>query len=130
MIDPTTPACDRVLILDGDLEALESLGPALVSEGVSVVQGATTRAEAERLLAQGFRPSAVVLDPLADAEHDLAFAHRLKADPALGRIPVIAVSGDRDALRRSRGLVERELLKPTRPAEVVAALREVCRRGP
>lgn len=117
-------SCERVLILDGDLEAVESLGPTLVSEGVSVVHGATTRAEAEGLLAQGFRPSAVVLDPLAEPERG-EFARRLKADPALFGVPVIAVSGDRDALRQLGSVAERSLLKPARPLEVVAALRDV-----
>lgn len=118
--------CERVLILDGDLDALEALGPMLVSEGVSVVHGATTRAEAEGLLALGFRPSAVVVDPMADADHGREFARRLKADPAYHRVPVIALSGDHVALQQIGGVVERSLLKPVRPVDVLAALREVC----
>jgi len=129
MIDSITDgplSCERVLIVDDDLEVLESLGELLVSEGVWVVHGARSLAEAEGLLAQGFRPSAVVLDLLLDGDHGEDFAHRLKADPAYRGVPVIALSGDHVALEQVGSVVERSLLKPADPAELMTALREVC----
>ncbi len=128
MIDPVAapPPCERVLIVDDDLEVLESLGEMLVAEGVWVVHGATSLAEAEGLLARGFRPSAVVLDLLLDGDHGQVFAQRLKADPTYSRVPVIALSGDHVALEQVGGVVERSLLKPADPADLVTALREVC----
>ncbi len=129
MIDPITAVplpCERVLIVDDDPAVLESLGETLVAEGVWVVHGATSPAEAEGLLARGFRPSAVVLDPWLDADHGQGFAHRLKTDPTYRSVPVIALSGDHVALQQVGGVVERSLLKPADPAELVNALREVC----
>ncbi len=125
-IAATPLPCERVLIVDDDLEVLESLGETLVTEGVWVVHGATSLAEAEGLLAQGFRPSAVVLDLLLGRDHGQDFAHRLKADPTYSRVPVIALSGDHVALEQVGDVVERSLLKPADPAELVNALREVC----
>jgi CheY-like chemotaxis protein len=129
MLDPVAPCplpCERVLIVDPDLDALESLGDILSLEGVSVVHGATSVEEAEGLLARGFRPSAVVLDLRLHGQRGTHFARRLKADPATCRVPVIAVSADSGAIREARDLVERTFLKPASPAEVLTALREVC----
>jgi len=131
MIDPVTPSpipCERLLIVEDDLDSLHSMGDMLASEGVSVIHGATTVAEAEGLLAQGFHPSAVVLDLVLGADRGETFAHRLKADPTTSGVPVIALSGDHLALRQVGGTVERSLLKPARCADLVAALREVCER--
>jgi DNA-binding response OmpR family regulator len=132
MIDPVSPAapspmpCERLLIVEDDLDALESLGDMLAAEGVSVIHGATTVAEAEGLLARGFRPSAVVLDLLLGGDRGETFAHRLKADPAYSAVPVIALSGDHVALRQVGGVVERSFLKPARRVDLLSALREVC----
>jgi CheY-like chemotaxis protein len=129
MFDPVISSslpCERVLIVDDDRDALEVLGDVLVSEGVEVVQGATSVAEAEGILAQGFRPSAVVLDLILGGDHGGAFAHRLKADPAYCDVPVIALSGDQVALSQVGGVVERSFLKPARPEDLLGALREVC----
>ncbi len=130
MIDPVTPSpspCERVLIVDDDQDARALLGDVLCAEGVEVVHGAASVAEAEGILSRGFRPSAVILDLLLGAEHGGTFAQRLKADPALHRVPVIALSGDPLALDEVGPVVERSLLKPARPEELLLALREVCR---
>jgi len=116
-----------VLILEDDLDTLESLGDLLVMEGVSAVQGAKTTAEAQRILASGFRPSAVVLDLNLDGDRGEWFAGELRADPVYSAVPIIAVSGDYIALRRIEGLIEGGFLKPVDPVKLLKALREVCR---
>ncbi len=129
MIDPAhvnSSPCERLLIVEDDPDALELLGDMLASEGVSVIHGATTLAEAEGLLARGFRPSAVVLDLLLGRDHGGTFAQRLKADPSYSKVPVIALSGDHVALRQVGGVVERSFLKPARTVDLLTALREVC----
>lgn len=129
MIDPvavSSSPCERLLIVEDDPDALELLGDMLASEGVSVIHGATTLAEAEGLLARGFRPSAVVLDLVLGSDHGGTFAQRLKADPSYSKVPVIALSGDHVALRQVGGVVERSFLKPARSLDLLAALREVC----
>ncbi len=118
--------CERVLLVEDDVDVLEALGEILVLEGVSVVHGATTLKEAEEALARGFRPSAVILDLLIGREKGAVFAHRLKADPATRAVPVIALSGDQRALQQLGGVVERTFLKPANPSDLLVALREVC----
>jgi DNA-binding response OmpR family regulator len=115
-----------VLILDDDHDTLMSLGEVLAIEGVSVVQGAETIAEAERILADGFLPSAVVLDLRLRSETGEDFARRLRGDPVYSAVPIIALSGDPTAVRSIGNAVDRALLKPAGPEELLTALREVC----
>lgn len=117
-----------MLIIDDDLDTLGSLGDLLVLEGVSVVQGARTIEEAQRILESGFRPSAILLDLMLDGAlcRGEWFAGQLRADPAYSAVPIIVLSGDHRALSRIVGLVDRGFLKPTDPVALLTALREVC----
>jgi DNA-binding response OmpR family regulator len=119
-----------VLILEDDLDTLRSLGEIFAMEGVSVVQGAETIAEAERILADGFLPSAVVLDLRLRGDAGEDFAKRLQGDPLYSAVPIIALSGDPSAVRSISSTVTLAFLKPASPEQLLAALREVCgRRG-
>ncbi len=119
-----------MLIIDDDLDTLGSLGDLLALEGVSVVQGARTIEEAQRILESGFQPSAILLDLLLDGDlyRGEWFAGQLRADPVYSSVPIIALSGDHPALNRIADLVDREFLKPVDPVALLAALREVCDR--
>jgi CheY-like chemotaxis protein len=116
-----------VLLVDDDLDTLETLEEVLSFEGVADVRCARTLGEADRVLASGFIPSAVVLDLALAGERGELLLGRLGADPVLARVPVVAVSGDHRALANLRPAVARTLLKPARPSDLVEALQEVCR---
>ncbi|HYD42223.1 MAG TPA: response regulator [Anaeromyxobacter sp.] len=121
------PPCASVLLVDDDVDTLETLEEVLTFEGIADVRPARTLGEADQLLATGFVPSAVVLDLALAGERGEVLLARLRADPVLARVPVIAVSGDHRALASIGPSVARTLLKPARPSDLVEALREVCR---
>jgi DNA-binding response OmpR family regulator len=121
--------CQRVLIVEDDIDASDTLRDLLVLSGVPVVQAARSTADAERLLERGFRPSLVILDLRLDGESGESFARRLRSDPTHGGMRIIALSGDHVALGRVRGLVDRTFLKPASPVALMNALRELCGNG-
>ncbi len=116
-----------MLLVDDDVDTLETLEEVLNFEGVADVRCARALGEADRILTGGFVPSAVVLDLALAGERGELLLARLRADPILARVPVVAVSGDHRALACLGPSVARTLLKPARPADLVEALREVCR---
>lgn len=121
------PPCNSVLLVDDDVDTLETLEEVLTFEGVAEVRHARTLREAEELLASGFVPSVVVLDLALAGERGEVLLERLRADETLARVPVVAVSGDHRALASIGPSVARTLLKPARPSDLVEALRDVCR---
>ncbi len=121
------PTCAGVLLVDDDVDTLETLEEVLSFEGIADVRHARSLAEADGILAGGFVPSAVVLDLALAGERGEVLLARLRADPVLARVPVVAVSGDHRALASIRTSVARTLLKPARPSDLVETLRQVCR---
>lgn len=115
-----------MLLVDDDLDTLETLEEVLGFEGVGDVRRARCLAEADEILSSGFVPSAVVLDLALAGERGEALLGKLGSIPALSGVPVLAVSGDHRALASIRPAVARTLLKPARPSDLVEALRDVC----
>lgn len=122
----TPHPCERVLIVDDDVDAVSSIRDVLLLDGVPVVQGVGSVADADALLASGFQPSAIILDLLLDGTGGVTLAQRLRANPNYSKVAIIAVSGDHEALRRVRRIVNRGFLKPADPSALLTALREVC----
>lgn len=116
-----------MLLVDDDVDTLETLEEVLTFEGIAEVRCARTLGEADQVLASGFVPSAVILDLALAGERGEVLLERLRADAALARVPVVAVSGDHRALANLGPSVARTLLKPARPSDLVEALRDVCR---
>jgi CheY-like chemotaxis protein len=122
----SAPPCERVLIVEDDLDTLYTLVEVLQLEGVEVTHAARSLAEAERALVTGFRPSVVLLDLNLNPERGEDLLDRLRADPTYANVRVIAFSGDRSGLLRVRGAVDAVLLKPADPAGVLKVLYDVC----
>ena len=125
---PRSP-CDRVLIVEDDVELLNALAEALRLEGVEVTHGAQSLQEARQDLANGFRPQAVILDLHLPDERGEGLLDMLRLDPSYANVRVIALSADWLALAHLRGAVDRTLLKPTSLAGVMRTLHEVCARS-
>ena len=108
----------KVLVIDDDADSRELLGIILEAEGYAVVY-ATNGAEA---LAVGrhHRPDVILLDMAMPVMDGFAFRAEQRRDPALGRIPVICVSGRHDADQIACDLdLSGCLSKPFSLAEVV-----------
>ena len=118
--------CERVLVVDDDVETLYVLRDMLLLEGAADVRGARSTFEAEQVLASGFLPSAFLIDLQLDGPGGETFAARLKSDATYRRVPIIALSGDSAALRRLGAEFDRGLLKPADLDQILDALREAC----
>ena len=114
----------RVLIVDDNLPSAEMLSEILALEG-HTVQMAHTGADALRI-APGFAPDVAVLDIGLPDQDGFELARRLKADPALTKVRLIAVSGYGQAQypRRSKEAgFEHYLVKPVDLDKLLALIR-------
>jgi len=132
--DPETPSLDARLEPGEDLTALvvddstvnrRILARLLESAGVRVITAAGGD-EALRL-ARGHRPDVIFMDLRMGDMDGLEATRRLKGDPAVASIPVIAVTasafGDTRQAAREAGCVA-YLSKPVRAESLFAAIRE------
>ncbi len=122
----SSPPCKRVLIVEDDFDTLYTLAELLHVKGVEVIHAASTLVEAERALASGFRPSAVILDLGLGDERGETLLGMLRANAEYRAVRIIALSGDRIGLLRVREAVDATLLKPAELGTVIQVLREVC----
>ncbi len=98
----------------------------LLLAGTSEVRLARTPADAERELSSGFRPSVVLLDVGANAARGEAFAERVASHPACSAVPILGISGDDDRVRLTLMNAVAALSNPTRLAELLRILEELC----
>ncbi len=116
-----TLPCRRVLILNDDPDLVEVVGEALREEGVEAAT-AVTVAAAEDALAS-FKPDVVIVDLLVgDGTHGLDFVRRIRADPALAHVHVVAMSGSTPELAKMRGAAHATLEKPFARDQLIETL--------
>jgi CheY-like chemotaxis protein len=115
-----------VLVADDEEDILALIGTVLRGAGFEVVEA---RDGAEALsLARERRPRAAVLDVSMPELDGLEVLQRLRDEPETRELPVILLSAlaqEADVERGYRAGAARYIRKPFRPAELVAALREV-----
>jgi DNA-binding response OmpR family regulator len=116
---------ERVLIVGDDI-SLDSYRDLLLLGGAADVRCARSVSAAEEVLAEGFSPTAIVLDLLLGGTGGEAFAIRLKSGSTSRRVPIIVLSDDIRALRAIGAIVDRSLLRPVGPAQILDAIRELC----
>jgi CheY-like chemotaxis protein len=80
-----------VLVVDDDPGSAKLLGVVLRSEGC-VVRLAASAEDALAILAAGFCPRAVLLDLVLPLMSGLLFAERLRADPSMRDVVIIAIT--------------------------------------
>jgi CheY-like chemotaxis protein len=92
--------CERVLVVDDNPDMLATLRDLIEIAGATAAT-ATSPEEADRVLAQGFEPSVILVDVrLGRGERGDELAHRMRADPRFAGVPIILMSGDIHELRR------------------------------
>jgi DNA-binding response OmpR family regulator len=108
-------------VLNDDPDLVELIGEALREEGVEAVTAVTVDA-AEDALAS-FRPDLVIVDVLVgDGTHGLDFIRRIRADPALAHVLVVAMSGSTPDLAKTRATAHATLEKPFARATLLETL--------
>lgn len=111
------PTGRRILVVDDNLDSAESLGLwlKLMGHDVRLVHEGLASIEAAR----EFQPQVVVLDIGLPDIDGYEVAHRLREDPALSRVLLIALTGygqDEDRKRCIDAGFDEHLIKPVDPA--------------
>jgi PAS domain S-box-containing protein len=120
----------RVLVVDDSEDTTELLGTLLEMAGHSIQVAHTGPSALE--VAAAFRPDAIILDIGLPGLDGYQVAQRLREDPALKRVTLIAATGygQEEDLRRSREVgFDQHLVKPIDPGELQRLLAELAGRG-
>ncbi|NOY44455.1 MAG: response regulator [Deltaproteobacteria bacterium] len=123
------PGGVTILVVDDDPAVLPLLEAALDDEAVSF-RGAADGAEALALLDQGLEPDLVVLDWVMPGMDGLGFLARFRERPGAERVPVLLLTGRRDADHVAEGLeagANDYLVKPFDLMELRARVRAALR---
>ena len=117
----------RVMIVEDDLEARESLAAVLISEGYSVVAAEHGQAALEELRKSPSDFCLIVLDLFMPVMNGWAFRDAQVRDPSLATIPVVVISADASAARRAAGLgIAAAMTKPVDFDRFLALVGEYC----
>lgn len=114
------------IIVDDHADSRDGLAEYLQVSGFDVLAAASAE-ECEGLLASN-RPDAILLDLQLPRVDGWELASRIKADPQLRSVPLVAVSGcvmPADRARAAQVGIDRFLSKPCDPELVLASLREL-----
>ncbi len=121
----------RVLVVDDSEDTTELLGTLLEMAGHSIQVAHNGPSALE--VAASFRPDAIILDIGLPGLDGYQVAQRLREDPTLKNVTLIAVTGygQEEDLRRSREVgFDHHLVKPIDPGELQRMLAELAgRRG-
>jgi PAS domain S-box-containing protein len=119
----------RVLVVDDSEDTTELLGTLLEMAGHSIQVAHTGPSALE--VAASFRPDAIILDIGLPGLDGYQVAQRLREDPTLRSVTLIAATGygQEEDLRRSREVgFDQHLVKPIDPAELQRLLAELAGR--
>lgn len=117
----------QVLIVDDNDDIRDAMAELLRVEGFRVAPAWSVE-DALRQLRQGFRPCVVLLDLQMPGMDGFAFLDRVRIEPHLADVPIIIVSGHREAEARARERACEFLFKPVDPRALVEAIGRHCRR--
>ena len=115
----------RILVADDDEDIRAVLDIVLGEAGFEVETAADGVEALDRLRREGTPPGLVLVDlmmPRLDGED---FVKRMRADPALSRVPIVVMSGHHEARRRAAELGATECL--VKPVELDALMAMVHR---
>lgn len=116
-----------VLVVDDDRNLRGVLRLVLESEGHLVVDAPHGNAALKVIQRQGV-PDVITTDLSMPVLGGEALVRYLRSDPATAAIPIVVISGNRDAAfaLRTDGLVEAVLIKPFEAAEVARCIKDVA----
>jgi len=115
-----------VLVIDDDPAIREVVSTILVLEGYCV-EAAGSGADALELLQGGVRPRLILMDLRMPGVDGWTLHDKLKHEPALAKIPVVVISGDRDATQAGSSLcVDGVLTKPIDLTDLLQTVERHC----
>ena len=117
----------RILLVDDDVDLVAVMRGALESKAYEVVVAYNGKEGLEK--AKKEKPNLVVLDIMMPVLDGFVFADQFRKDPALAKIPVIALSSFSDSLGQPFPFEVSEYLhKPIKPKDLVAKVEEFLKR--
>lgn len=126
MSDPQSAAPARLLIVDDNTDAAETLADLLRVLGYEV-RCASDGASAFGVL-DGYVPDLALLDIGLPGEDGYALAQRLRADPRMAKAKLVALTGygsDTDRARAFGASFDEHLVKPVAVDRLMAVLEEL-----
>jgi CheY-like chemotaxis protein len=114
----------RILVVEDDPSVRELICTLLESEGYSVVGAENGRVGLEKLRGMP-RPGLIVLDLMMPVMNGAEFLAALRADPALGDLPVLLISAYDEHARDVTGIVG-YLRKPVSLDRLLEAAARYC----
>jgi CheY-like chemotaxis protein len=119
-------AGQQILLVEDDDDAADAMAAVLQSNGYAIVR-ATDGEEALRALRAGVRPCVILLDLFMTGMDGVEFRRVQCADPRIGDIPVVVVSGIANMLANVDRLgVVRCFQKPVDIDELLGVVNELC----
>jgi two-component system phosphate regulon response regulator PhoB len=118
-----------ILVIDDEKDLIELVRYNLEKEGFDVI--AATDGQSGLEVVKKHRPDLVMLDLMMPGLDGLQVCQRLRADPRMGRVPVIMLTAKATEADRVVGLelgADDYITKPFSPREVVARVKAVLRR--
>ncbi len=123
-------AQERILIVDDDVDTLKLVGLMLQRQGYQIVVASS--GPKALALVQEEPPDLILLDVMMPEMDGFEVARRLRSDPKTADIPILmftAKSQVEDKLAGFDAGVDDYLTKPAHPAELLARVKKLLRRG-
>jgi two-component system, cell cycle sensor histidine kinase and response regulator CckA len=120
------PSSSTVLVVDDDAISRQLIENLVAQEGFTVVSATNGREALE--FATRYSPDVVLLDVVMPDVDGFEVCRQLRADPALGQIPIILLTGLEGRHSRLRGLTagaDEFLTKPVDPIELRTRIRTI-----
>jgi PAS domain S-box-containing protein len=127
--DAPSPAARRILVVDDNADAADTLAALLAVDGHDVRTASS--GAAALALAPMFLPHVAFLDIGMPGMNGYELARRLRADPAAGGLLLVAVTGWGQAEDRRRAIeagFDHHLTKPVDPKDVATLVARTARR--
>lgn len=118
----------KILLIDDDVDLVKVMSGALESKAYEVIVAYNGQEGLEK--ARKEKPDLVVLDILMPVADGFTFADQFRKDPALAKIPVLALTSFSESLGQPFPFeVSEYIVKPIKPKDLVAKVEESLKKA-
>jgi len=118
----------KILLVDDDVDLVKVMSGALESKAYEVIVAYNGQEGLEK--ARKEKPDLVVLDILMPEADGFTFADQFRKDPALAKIPVLALTSFSESLGQPFPFeVSEYIVKPIKPKDLVAKVEESLKKA-
>jgi two-component system alkaline phosphatase synthesis response regulator PhoP len=118
----------KILLVDDDVDLVKVMSGALESKAYEVIVAYNGQEGLEK--ARKEKPDLVVLDILMPEADGFTFADQFSKDPALAKIPVLALTSFSESLGQPFPFeVSEYIVKPIKPKDLVAKVEESLKKA-